>query len=227
MNPKLPIYRPWTVRFLALLGALLALALIALELGLATSAYERLGLHHRAAIALLAASLVGSAVNLPIARLADVAVISNRRFDSFGVRYVVPVVERWPGTIVALNVGGAVIPGLLSALLAVRVGHAGELAAVVAVVALLTHAIAKPVPGVGIVVPALLPPLAAAGAAIWLAPDVRAAAAYVGGTLGTLVGADLANLGRIRSLGAPVASIGGAGTFDAIFVTGIVAVLLA
>ena len=227
MNPRLPIYRPLTARFLALLGGILALSLFALELGLATSAYERLGIHHRTAIALLAASLLGSWLNLPIARFPDVELLSGRSFETLGVRYTVPVVERWPGTILALNVGGAVIPVLLSAALALRVGHLLELAAVIGVVALFTHAIAKPVPGVGIVVPALLPPLGAAGAALWLAPDVPAAAAYVGGTLGTLLGADVANLGRIRSLGAPVASIGGAGTFDAIFVTGIVAVLIA
>jgi uncharacterized membrane protein len=54
-----------------------------------------------------------------------------------------------------------------------------------------------------------------------------AAVAYVSGTLGTLIGADLLNLGRIQGLGAPVVSIGGAGTFDGIFLTGVVAVLLA
>jgi len=42
-----------------------------------------------------------------------------------------------------------------------------------------------------------------------------------------LIGADLLNLGQIQGLGAPVASIGGAGTFDGIFITGILAVLLA
>jgi uncharacterized membrane protein len=45
--------------------------------------------------------------------------------------------------------------------------------------------------------------------------------------MGTLIGADLLNIGRLGELGAPVASIGGAGTFDGIFLTGIVAVLLA
>ena len=54
-----------------------------------------------------------------------------------------------------------------------------------------------------------------------------AAVAYVSGSLGTLIGADLLNLGRIQGLGAPVMSIGGAGTFDGIFLTGVVAVLLA
>jgi len=50
--------------------------------------------------------------------------------------------------------------------------------------------------------------------------------AYVGGTLGTLVGADLLNLGRLPELGAPVVSVGGAGTFDGIYLTGLVSVLL-
>jgi hypothetical protein len=37
----------------------------------------------------------------------------------------------------------------------------------------------------------------------------------------------LLNLGKVQGLGAPVASIGGAGTFDGIFLTGILGVLLA
>ena len=45
--------------------------------------------------------------------------------------------------------------------------------------------------------------------------------------MGTLIGADLTNLDKVAGLGAPVASIGGAGTFDGIFLTGILAVLLA
>jgi uncharacterized membrane protein len=51
--------------------------------------------------------------------------------------------------------------------------------------------------------------------------------AYIAGSLGTLIGADLTNLDKVRGLGAPVAWIGGAGTFDGIFLTGILAVLLA
>ena len=39
--------------------------------------------------------------------------------------------------------------------------------------------------------------------------------------------ADLLNLKKISKLGAPIASIGGAGTFDGIFLTGIFAVVLA
>lgn len=43
----------------------------------------------------------------------------------------------------------------------------------------------------------------------------------------SLLGADLPNLDKIGNLGVSVASIGGAGTFDGIFVTGILATLLA
>jgi len=51
--------------------------------------------------------------------------------------------------------------------------------------------------------------------------------AYIGGSMGTLIGADLLNLDKAQGLGAPVISIGGAGTFDGIFVTGVLAVLIA
>jgi uncharacterized membrane protein len=59
-----------------------------------------------------------------------------------------------------------------------------------------------------------------------VAADLRAPVAYIAGTLGTLIGADLLRLKEIGQLGAPVASIGGAGTFDGVFLCGIIAVLL-
>jgi len=87
--------------------------------------------------------------------------------------------------------------------------------------------VARPVPGFGIAVPALLPGIFAALVAVALHPVAVAGLAYAGGTLGTLLGADLVNLPKVRRLGAPVVSIGGAGTFDGVFITGIIAVLLA
>jgi uncharacterized membrane protein len=75
-------------------------------------------------------------------------------------------------------------------------------------------------------VPTLIPPLVAAGIAMLLSWRQAAPLAYIAGTLGTLIGADLLNLDKIHGLGAPIASIGGAGTFDAVFMTGILAVLI-
>jgi uncharacterized membrane protein len=120
-----------------------------------------------------------------------------------------------------------VIPALLSLYLLSlhRLHGAGAIA--VAVVAGISHALARPVPGKGIAMPVVVPPLVAAITALVLAPDASPALACAAGSLGTLLGADVANLHRIRELGAPVVSIGGAGTFDGIFLTGILAVLLA
>jgi uncharacterized membrane protein len=95
------------------------------------------------------------------------------------------------------------------------------------IVTAVVHWLATPVPGVGIAVPTFIPPLVATGTAWVLQRRSAPPLAYIAGSLGTLIGADLLNLGQIQGLGAPVASIGGAGTFDGIFLTGILAVILA
>jgi uncharacterized membrane protein len=145
----------------------------------------------------------------------------------FGIPYVVPTITRYPGTVVAVNVGGAVIPTILSIYLIFKNQVFREALAGVAVVAVVVHWLAHPVPGVGIAVPVAVPFVTATAAAMTLSKKYAPALAYISGSLGTLIGADLLNLGKIQGLGAPIASIGGAGTFDGIFTTGILAVLLA
>jgi uncharacterized membrane protein len=141
--------------------------------------------------------------------------------------YVVPRVTDWGGTVIAVNVGGAVIPTLMSIYLLIthRLWLRGAIA--VAIVAVVLHMLATPVHGVGIAVPIFWPAVITAIVAFLLAPYDAAPLAYIAGSMGTLIGADLTNLSQVRGLGAPVASIGGAGTFDGIFLTGILAVLLA
>ena len=218
--PHPPLY---LLGLLVLLGALVAL----LRIGVIGSVYEALGLSRGAAVAVLLAALVGSAVNVPLVRLPAERIVEPRIVDFFGMEYVVPTVVERGSTVVAVNVGGAVIPVALVCYLLAESGLRRRAVAAILVVTAVTYLVARPVPGVGIALPPLVASLAAAGASLLL--DRRAAprTAFVAGTLGTLIGADLLNLGRIRDLGAPVASIGGAGTFDGIFMTGIVAVLLA
>jgi uncharacterized membrane protein len=80
---------------------------------------------------------------------------------------------------------------------------------------------------VGIVMPAFVPPLVAVVSAVLLAPTGHSASvAYVAGSMGTLIGADLLNWKEFRKLGAQMISIGGAGIFDGIFLVGILAALL-
>ena len=99
--------------------------------------------------------------------------------------------------------------------------------AVTGILVLATYRLARPVKGVGIAMPAFIPPLLAAVVAVLFSHEYAPVLAYIGGTLGTLIGADILNIDKINNLGAPVASIGGAGTFYGIFMTGIMAVLLA
>ena len=220
-------YLPLTPEFFSILVGLFVIVLLLVQLGVLRYAYMRLGMSSGAALLLLLASLVGSFFNIPVAELPGERVMSGEVIDFFGMRYVVPVVENWPGTLIAVNVGGAVIPVLVSLYLLAR--HALWIRGVVAtaVVALVIHWFADPVRGVGIAVPVFLPALITAVLAVVLARERAAPLAYVAGSLGTLIGADLTNLDKISDLGAPVASIGGAGTFDGIFVTAILAVLLA
>jgi uncharacterized membrane protein len=132
-------------------------------------------------------------------------------------------------TTIAVNVGGALIPTAVSVYLLSHSSPSTVLYCLVGVaaVALVTYLVARSVKGVGIVTPAFIPPIAAADAAMILVPGDPRIVAYVAGVLGTLIGADLLNLRAIPKLGAPVASIGGAGTFDGVFLSGILAVLLA
>jgi uncharacterized membrane protein len=218
---------PLALPFMLALVFIIALVLVALEIGIIQYAYEKIGVSPRHVVALLMLSLLGSSVNIPLAHLPGERIVTGEVVAFFGVRYVVPTVEEWPGTVIAVNLGGAVVPTLLSLYLIVKNGMYVRAFAGVVIVAAIVHRLAYPVQGVGIAVPTFVPPLIAAVTSLFLARSAPAPLAYVAGTLGTLIGADLLNLGRIRGLGAPVASIGGAGTFDGVFLTGILAVLLA
>jgi uncharacterized membrane protein len=153
--------------------------------------------------------------------------MSDQVVDFFGMRYAVPVVSDWDGTVIAVNVGGTVIPTLMSIYLLIKRELWVKGLVATAIVALIIHWMAYPVSGLGIAVPVFMPVVVTAIGAMLLSREDAAPLAYIAGSLGTLIGADLTNLDKVRGLGAPVASIGGAGTFDGIFLTGILAVLLA
>ena len=128
-----------------------------------------------------------------------------------GVPFLAPVAVDWPGTVLAINVGGALIPIMLSFYLLVRYRLWLSAILAVAVVAYFVHQMATPIPGVGIAVPTVAPPLLAAFAALVFSRRFAAPLAYISGSIGVLIGADLLNLDSLQNFGAPVASIGGAG----------------
>jgi len=219
-------YLPLTPGFFSILIGIFGIVFIFLQLGVLRYAFLSLGVSSRVALLLLVGSLLGSYFNIPIAELPPEQVMSDHVIDFLGMQYVVPVATR-SAPVIAVNVGGAVIPTLMSIYL-LTVHHLWVKGAVAtAAVAVVLHWLASPVPGLGIAVPVFVPAVTTAVVALLLARERAAPLAYIAGGLGTLIGADLTNLDKVRGLGAPVASIGGAGTFDGIFLTGILAVLLA
>jgi uncharacterized membrane protein len=182
---------------------LLALLVLVFELRLLRYAYRKIGVPPRYMFIVMLVSLLGSQVNIPLFAIGRGT------------------------TIVAINVGGALVPVLLSLYLFLKLRMRKRMLLGIAIVAVIVHGLATVVPGVGIAVPMLLPPLAAAAVSLALAFRQAPPMAYVSGSMGALIGADLLNLPWIAEVGAPVVSIGGAGTFDGVFLTGIIAGLLA
>jgi len=215
----------------AILGMLLVGIVLLLLVEASEFAFEKIGFTPLEFATILFLTFVGSAVDIPVYRVRSlVPMVEVREVRAFWVTYRVPQrVLRQVSTTVAVNLGGALIPTAVSVYL--LASHPGSLLlyalAATAVTSVLVHLVARRVPGVGIVTPALLPPLFAAATAYLLSPHSSAIVAYVSGTLGTLIGADLTNLRNADHSAATMESIGGAGTFDGVFLTGIVAVILA
>ncbi|MGH8294665.1 MAG: DUF1614 domain-containing protein [Steroidobacteraceae bacterium] len=220
-------YFPVSLPFLLLFWGLLILLLVLTGLRLLRLASLSMGISEGALIAILGLSLLGSYINIPVAKFPGHPMVTAGEIDFFGMTYIVPMVRQTHATVLTVNVGGAIIPVCLSLYLLLR--HRLFLLAAIgtAFVAAVTHFLARPVPGFGIALPIFVPAIATAVIAVALSRRQAAPLAYISGSLGTLIGADLLNLGAVQSLGAPVASIGGAGTFDGIFVTGLLAVLWA
>jgi uncharacterized membrane protein len=220
-------YIPIGLLFFVAFWFLLALLVGLIQIGILQYVFESMGVSRRYMLTLLLFCLLGSYVNIPIGHLPSEHTRTGEVVDFFGVQYIVPISGDSHGTVLAVNLGGAVIPFLLSVYLIFKHRLFAQSMLAVAVVTIVVHIMARPVPGVGIAVPIFIPPLITAIVAVTISRWDAAPLAYIAGSLGTLIGADLLNLNKVRDLGAPVASIGGAGKFDGIFLTGVVAVLLA
>lgn len=151
---------------------------------------------------------------------------------------VVGLSDFWPRlqrvrqeTIIAVNVGGCLIPAGL-ALYEVwylsTLGRQALFSVAVAVIinSIVCYLIARPVPRIGIAMPGLVSPFVAAGLAFLLVPDQAPPVAFVAGVVGPLVGTDLLHLRDVEKIDVGVVSIGGAGTFDGIVLSGVIAAYL-
>jgi uncharacterized membrane protein len=222
------------VIWFSLLIFIVLLLLLPLAFGeLMVDGLAKLHLTPSAAVVLVMGIVVGGFINIPVKRLIHREQVSDHPFAVFGLSGVWPQLRRTRHqTIIAVNVGGCLIPTALAVYELIHLVASGTqtlfaLAIACGISCAACYLMARPVVGVGIMMPGLVPPLISAALAIVLAPDQAAAVAFVAGVAGPLVGADLLHLKDIQSSGVGMASIGGAGTFDGIVLSGVIAAYLA
>ncbi|HSB43871.1 MAG TPA: DUF1614 domain-containing protein [Nitrospira sp.] len=226
-----------TMRIPGLLPLLLFLVLLAMlpfVFGhLFAAALIKLKLEPTTALLVVIGIFMGSPINIPVKRIPRTESMVADPLAVFGLP------GRWPSTmrvrretVIAINVGGCLIPVALAVYETAHLMAAGwqplsGLLVAIFINTALCYWMAKPIEGVGIAMPGLFPALVAAMSALFLVPDQAVPVAFVAGVLGPLIGADLLHLRDIEKLATGIASIGGAGTFDGIVLSGIVAAYLA
>ncbi|MCZ0863115.1 DUF1614 domain-containing protein [Methanocorpusculum sp. CW153] len=240
------VFSPLSIWFLLGLILLVVVGLPLLFLGVIGAALSRLGFSFWVVVLLLVVIVVGSFVNVPLCtmRRGEGRVRRPRGQYAPSMYDRMYRTDRWEcedecGMAVSVNLGGAVVPVLISVYLIglVVMGEVagGEwflvrVAAAVGVVSVVMFFAARPVRGIGVATPLFVGPLVTVAVSLMLCGGFGLPAAmmgFVAGTLGTLIGADLLHLREVYEGGCGMLSIGGAGTFDGIFLTAIVAALLA
>jgi len=235
------VFRPVSLLYFAFLLVLLAIVFPFILMFLRDILVQDLGLPPEVIGAFLFASLFGSFLNVPLFRLTShIPVLTHGEVSFFGVTWHVPRVEvESRKTLVSMNVGGALVPILASLYIlgwSVPQSDPNPLLTymktmlVLAIVVIAVNRTSRLVKGLGIATPAMIPPFITAMVTLLVYaigfPSSPTKIAYVGGTLGTLIGADLLNMHNLPKLGASSVSIGGAGTFDGVYVTGLISVML-
>jgi uncharacterized membrane protein len=227
---------PLSVLAIILLIGLVLLMIPLLVIGVIGAAFTRLGLSWIAALALVLLMLAGSFVNIPLYRIRRDTVRATP-LDSAGNVLAAPftIPPIWE-TVISVNLGGGILPVCTAVYMiyqADRVTGATPLIPVAlcaALVTVISFVSTHEIEGVGIRVPLIIPALTALLTGVLLAGGTglgAAVTALAGGTLGTLLGGNLAHLCRVRDLEVPEVSIGGFGTFGSVFLCCVLPALIA
>ncbi len=211
-------FLPLSLIFLILFILFLPILFFIFQIHLVGRALAKLGISHNITILIILLCLIGSTINIPIVSR-DVNSIESIKCPSNYLGFPKLTGKQ----IIAINVGGAIIPLLICLYLLPKAPFVRTVIATI-ISSVVVYHLARPVPMVGITIPILIPPLVSAALALILSPRNPTPVAYICGVLGVLIGADLMNLNCFTTPG--VMSIGGAGVFDGIFLVGIISALL-
>jgi uncharacterized membrane protein len=195
-----------------------------------------LGIAPEWAFVFFLATLAGGWIDIPLRRVPSGRIVRTDRLAVFGLAGALPhLTDLRRHSVIAINVGGAVIPGVMAAWQLIRLARMEEhafgtmtaLAICAGINVWVSWKLARPIPMVGIAVPGLVPGLVAAASAIFLAEDHAPTVAYVAGVLGPLLGGNILHLRDVGRVPIGLFSIGGAGAFDASVFSSVLAAFLA
>jgi uncharacterized membrane protein len=218
-------FLPFSIFIFILFILFLPVIFLLIQIGTIGIAFQKLGMSPYTGLMFFLFSLIGSIINIPIREKEHLVDEEIKMPDFykfwFGIRP--RMLEK---QIIALNVGGCILPVLLSIYLLFKAPLI-PVAICTLIMIIVSKSLSRPVPSVGIALPAIIPPIVAGVLALIFARHNAPAVAYISGVLGVLIGADLLNLNKLSKVGRGVMSIGGAGVFDGIYLVGIIAVLIA
>ncbi|MEM3752953.1 MAG: DUF1614 domain-containing protein, partial [Candidatus Bathyarchaeia archaeon] len=154
---KKTIYCPHTYGIFIILLLFLVLVVGLVFVGAVGLAFRQVGFSSQVTVLILVATFFGSYVNIPLLKLKAVIPIVREEYVSFfGIVFRIPQFEYGETTtLVAINMGGAIIPTLVSFYLLWKLPSVTLYALIgIVIVASVTHLLAKPVKGLGIATPA-------------------------------------------------------------------------
>ncbi len=193
-----------------------------------------IGVNPLLALTLTLGSLLTSYINVTIVEITYYTPFAP--FGDFMKLFPIPIVmQRVDKLFIELNVGGAIIPVAVSIYLILTYLINNTAVMALFIMSLIISSFinwldSRVIPGIGVALPTALPVLLTLTFTLIATILFRAnplGFSYSLGSLSTLIGADLLNIGRVvRSMRGYVA-IGGAGVFDGIYITGLASLVLA
>ncbi|MCM8762419.1 MAG: DUF1614 domain-containing protein [Candidatus Omnitrophica bacterium] len=217
------IFLPLSIFIILLFILLLPVFFFIIQIEIIRLSLGKIGLSPASAFMIILLSLIGSMINIPLYTREATIIPPETSFPFFHFFPWVPYEHT--KQVIAINLGGCIIPLLLCIYLLPKAPLLPTIFATIITTLICFH-ISTIVPGVGVRIPALIPPLVAVFLAFIFSPGNKIPVAYISGVLGVLIGADILNLPHLE--GYPgIMSIGGAGVYDGIFLVGIISALLA
>lgn len=228
----LPVSLPFFI-FLMGLPFLILAVLSLLEVSPGPLLHKTLGLSVLESVALYLTILIASVINIPLYEFKSRRDSEQKYASYLGVKYPLPI---WHGhnTVVSVNLGGCIIATIASVYFAMALSSQWVMILLsIVAVSLGTFLLSRPSRSIGYYVPIYVPALLSLAVAL-IALYIYGGGLYncarlsfIAATIGTIAGTSLINIPRLYKLGTSFISIGGFGSFDGIFVSGVLATIVA